>query len=306
MTIPPLRVLYIAGSGRSGSTILEKILGNLPGFVSVGEVRYFWEYMESGNRLCGCGRPLTECDFWQRVLGVLGLTPAALAHLSAVAQSSDRTRYALLQAAGIPGVGAFSPSLLEGTHRLYRAVQEASGAGTIIDSSKVPSHLSLLLRVPEIDVRVLHLVRDPRAYIHAVTKRHKKVRLVTGERELMRRGTAGAVVAWVIENMLSQFWGRRAAAYTLLRYEDFAADSEATLRRALDELRLPPDRPRLLTGTELQLRPTHSVGGNPVRFDQAPLMIAEDTAWRTAMPRTTQRLLGWALWPWLSRYGYRI
>ncbi|HSB90098.1 MAG TPA: sulfotransferase, partial [Anaerolineales bacterium] len=289
-----LRVLYIAGSGRSGSTILEKILGNLPGFVSIGEVRYFWEYIESGDRLCGCGRPLTECDFWRRVLGVLGLSPAALAHLSALAQSSDRTRYALLQAAGLPGIGAFPPSLLEGTHRLYRAIQEASGGGTIIDSSKVPSHLSLLLRIPEIDVRVLHLVRDPRAYIYAVTKRHKKVRLVTGERDLMRRGTGGATVAWVVENMLSQFWGRRAAEYTLMGYEKFAADPEAALQRALDELRLRPERAPLLPGAELQLRPTHSVGGNPVRFDQAPLMIAEDKAWSTAMPRTTQRLLGLA------------
>jgi len=33
---PP--VMYIAGSGRSGSTMLERVLGEMPGFVNVGEL----------------------------------------------------------------------------------------------------------------------------------------------------------------------------------------------------------------------------------------------------------------------------
>jgi hypothetical protein len=62
----------------------------------------------------------------------------------------------------------------------------------------------------------------------------------------------------------------------------------------------------VLPGSELQLPPTHSVGGNPVRFDPSPLVISEDTMWRKGMPGAVQRLLGLALWPWLSSYGYRI
>ncbi|HEY4605248.1 MAG TPA: hypothetical protein VIH08_13030, partial [Blastococcus sp.] len=34
----PLRVLYLAGIGRSGSTLLERILGEVPGICSLGEV----------------------------------------------------------------------------------------------------------------------------------------------------------------------------------------------------------------------------------------------------------------------------
>ena len=36
-------VLYIAGSGRSGSTVLGRILGRVEGFGAVGELRYVWE-----------------------------------------------------------------------------------------------------------------------------------------------------------------------------------------------------------------------------------------------------------------------
>ena len=39
----PVRVLYVAGAGRSGSTVLANLLGEVPGFVSVGEVRFLWE-----------------------------------------------------------------------------------------------------------------------------------------------------------------------------------------------------------------------------------------------------------------------
>ena len=37
------QVLYVGGWGRSGSTLLDLALGQIPGFVSVGELRYLWE-----------------------------------------------------------------------------------------------------------------------------------------------------------------------------------------------------------------------------------------------------------------------
>ena len=36
-------VLYIGGWGRSGSTLLAHVLAEVPGFVSVGELRYVWQ-----------------------------------------------------------------------------------------------------------------------------------------------------------------------------------------------------------------------------------------------------------------------
>jgi hypothetical protein len=36
----PMKILHIAGPQRSGSTILEKILGSIDGIVALGEVRF--------------------------------------------------------------------------------------------------------------------------------------------------------------------------------------------------------------------------------------------------------------------------
>src|SRR2546423_11254588 len=57
------KILYIAGWGRSGTTLFDNILGQLDGFFSGGELRYVWE-----GRLCGCGVLVSECEIWSEVL----------------------------------------------------------------------------------------------------------------------------------------------------------------------------------------------------------------------------------------------
>ena len=68
MTDKPVHVIYITGAGRSGSTLLSNILGQLPGAVSVGELYYLWARGLEDNILCGCGTPVRDCHFWTRVL----------------------------------------------------------------------------------------------------------------------------------------------------------------------------------------------------------------------------------------------
>jgi hypothetical protein len=56
-TARPVRVLYIGGLGRSGSTLLDRMIGQLPGFFSAGEIREVWQQGLRENRPCGCGTP---------------------------------------------------------------------------------------------------------------------------------------------------------------------------------------------------------------------------------------------------------
>ena len=62
------RVMYVASWSRSGSTLLDLMLGQIPGFVSVGELRFLWERGVREGQLCGCGAPVPKCPFWSRVL----------------------------------------------------------------------------------------------------------------------------------------------------------------------------------------------------------------------------------------------
>jgi len=48
-------VLFIGGLGRSGSTLLDRMLGRLDDVWSVGELVHLWERGLSQNNRCGCG-----------------------------------------------------------------------------------------------------------------------------------------------------------------------------------------------------------------------------------------------------------
>ena len=64
-----VRVLFISGFGRSGSTILGQALDGAPGIVHVGELNFLWEHNILQNRECGCGLAFSDCPFWQEVMG---------------------------------------------------------------------------------------------------------------------------------------------------------------------------------------------------------------------------------------------
>ena len=79
-------ILYIAGAGRSGSTLLASVLGQSQGVVDVGEVWKVWRVIGEPGRRCGCGSELVDCRFWGAVAdaapGVLDPEPVMLATIA--------------------------------------------------------------------------------------------------------------------------------------------------------------------------------------------------------------------------------
>src|SRR5580700_10309688 len=59
-------VLYLGGEGRSGSTVLSTILGSFAGVAAIGEFRIVWHALKD-DELCGCGTPVSQCEFWTAV-----------------------------------------------------------------------------------------------------------------------------------------------------------------------------------------------------------------------------------------------
>ena len=61
-----VKVLYIAGVGRSGSTLLERMLGAVPGSVNAGELNAIFSRVASQDQRCGCGEPFSPAPFGGR------------------------------------------------------------------------------------------------------------------------------------------------------------------------------------------------------------------------------------------------
>ena len=60
-------VLAIASSGMSGSTLLCRILGEVPGFVAIGEIGRIWDKGLGEDVECSCGEAFSRCPFWAAV-----------------------------------------------------------------------------------------------------------------------------------------------------------------------------------------------------------------------------------------------
>lgn len=78
----PVKVLYMLGLGRSGTTVLDLLLGGIDRFFSVGELQSLWKESIGEGRLCGCGRPVAQCPVWTSVLRVSDIPPWAMSCVS--------------------------------------------------------------------------------------------------------------------------------------------------------------------------------------------------------------------------------
>jgi hypothetical protein len=305
-TQPAVRVLYIAGWQRSGSTLIANLLGELPGYFHAGELYYLWDYVWHDNTLCGCGRRFHECPLWGEIVATAYPTgvDADWMHDQAVATVKTRRMPGLAVAPvrrrRFEQVEAYRCHL----DRLYRAIERTTGASVVVDSSKWPSYGILLEASPSIDLSVIHLVRDPRAVAHSWLR--KKRLLDRPDRHVeMYQSPAQSSARWLAWNLAAEaYWRRRADAYVLLRYEDVVADPERQLQRALERLDLPSGRLPLVASDRAQLGPNHTVSGNPDRLRSGLTVIKPDDDWREALARHHRATVGALTFPLMWRYRY--
>lgn len=289
------RVIFLGGLGRSGSTLLERLIGELPGVAPLGEVVHLWERGVLAGEPCGCGRAFPSCPFWQEVgeRAFGGWTPVLAGRVMALRRRVDRTRRL--------GRGhADLPEYVHAYRLLYEAAAGVSGAEVVVDSSKHAS-LAYCLFQGGLDPHIVQVVREPRAVAHSWGK---TVERPEDGRPMTRWGPVRTAVHWSAQNLALELLARRGARVTRVRYEDLVAAPCDTLARLVGELGLPASRLPFLHGTTAHLTTAHTVSGNPMRFSAGPVELSHDDAWRRGLPRRQQSLVAALTWPLRARYGY--
>jgi len=306
----PVKVLYVAGLGRSGSTILANTLGQVEGFFSGGELNFIWKHALIENRLCGCGRPARECPFWGPVFDEEfgGRNEGLAREMMRLQYSGARTRHIplMLTEGGREKIRARLGKFLDNTGRLYKSIRSVSGSRVVVDTSKEPAYGYALGMVPGIDLRVLHLVRDPRATAYSWAK--KKRQPDSADREFMHQKTpAQSAVLWDAWNAaIEALWRESPEKYLRLRYEDFIADPRASFEAMLKLVGEEGAELPLVGEREVKLGISHTVSGNPNRFDTGAVELKQDQAWTEKMSPRDQKLVTALTVPLLKRYHYPL
>ena len=279
-------VVYVAGWGRSGSTLLGRLLGELDGFVSVGELHYLWGRGLRDRWPCGCGLPVDVCPFWAHVLDEAFADSEAPdpAEMAAIQRDHLRLRQLLrLRAGGQSGdeLRRYSWAM----EQIYRAIATVSGASFIVDSSKEPADALIASRLSGVELFVIHLVRDPRAvaYSWSTLKSYPG----NPDRDYMKQhGSLYSSTRWSVWNAAARWVVRPAvghARFHSVRYEDLVIDPVHAMHDILSAMGT--DRVLPFEGREVVLNPSHTVGGNPDRLSRGRITVAPDERWKVEMSR---------------------
>ena len=305
------RILYIGGCTRSGSTLVDRMLGQLPGFVSTGEFGLITTHSITENRLCGCGRRFRDCPYWtavgEKAFG--GWDSPDSAELVKLHPQVTRQRYIPLLIAP-----SLSPRFARKLRRyqallgrLYGAVNAVSGAddrrglhqgagiraGDPRHPRRRPAHPRPGARQPRHGVLLIQGTdhegqrRPPRA-------------------EASLRGAGDHARAGSCTTSSSTASASRASRASRCATRTSCGHPRRCSRRSRHFAGSPSEEHDLdfITPPDVHMREDHTAVGNDSRLDQGTITLREDDAWRTKLPAQDRKLVTLMSWPLLKRWRY--
>lgn len=319
MTTDTITLACIGGTDQNGATLLSRMIGTVPGFVAVGELGYVWDRALLENVTCGCGEEFRDCPFWTAVgtaaFGGWDTVDAREAvRLRARVKRSGRM---LSHPLSLPLI--LMPWLSRRYHQdldryaglmlqVYRGIHEVSGGRVIVDSMKRPSHVYMMRRLPGVDLRVIHLVRDSRGVAYSSLKWVERQGIRVGPTYRTRRPSWKSAGRWLWINLAFHVLAGLRVPSAFVRYETVVSAPVEELRRIAEHCGRTPEADGLgfVRGSSLELGRDHLIAGNRVRLQGGTLELRTDEEWRSRMGERDRRLVTWMTWPLLRRYGYAI
>jgi hypothetical protein len=280
------------GHSRSGSTILNNLLGFHQHVVAVGELANLVDRGWNKHLPCSCGEPGDLCPFWKEVRY----------HWRELAGGEDLPRYARLQrrferTRSIPLVlyslyrrYPLFDEYVQSTILLFTAVARVAGRNVVVDASKNPVRALALSRTPEVDFTIVHLIRDARGVAWSFNRSSQPV--------------AKTALFWIAITLVSSFVSKFSHKSLLLRYEDLACFPRTALSRIQPFVGLSYDDVSAFVEAGGKIPSVHCIAGNRLR-KQGPLKLRLDEEWDVALPLRDKTVV-WLLAGWLLRcFGYR-
>ena len=251
----PIKVLYIAGIYHSGSTLLDRSLSVVENAVGFGEISK--SYYDGYEKYCSCGKKSSQCDFWGN-------------EFSKEIYSHD-----------------------DFYHRFYQKFKEQYGnSSVLIDSSKTSPFrilqgttkrwqgLSYWTKNTEVEVTVIHLIRDPRSWTASLKRRDQRLNKTLRSKFFNKlfRGDFVRLLQWYISHkMISSFIASNNLDSIKISYESFCSNPEYTVNLIYGFASLQNSSINIV---DLSKSKSHITVGNPSRHDLSlKNSIKYDTRW---------------------------
>lgn len=263
-----MKLVYLLGAGRSGTTLLATVLNTHPRIQTIGEMHQFLDFI-SENKPCSCGEELGKCSFWSPIINEIVDSKDEIEKQSRFTEACEYHR-------NIPGLMLSknaNNAYLEIQQKIFRAIISHSEKDVLLDSSKYLARYLLLSRSPDIEISGIYVVRDVRGLITSFAKRVQT-----------SRSPLSTIAYYLLINFFGEILYRTDKRILKIRYEDLIDNPMSQVRRI--SLHAFDGNVEFSTLPENFDIP-HIVGGNRMKVKKQ-VRILKDDLWKTKMPRWQQ------------------
>lgn len=293
-------LIYIAGSGHSGSTLLNMLLDSHEEISGLGEIHRFSLAIKNDIKplLCSCGKTVLVCPFWVEIIDTLlddysisrgelndfRTTTADFMPRDVDSQYLNKSNNEKLYPISLNRIamviGSFwlwnmvkriSPEVnanyaaIQNSLHLFDAVRKAKGTPIIVDSTKNPTRLKGLFLLKDGNLFIIHLIRDGRAVCYSRMRREAVSMEESAKIWLAEQRKLHLVMHDIPESAIYK-----------IHYEELAANPEEVLEKICEKLKI-PYQPEMVN---FRSRSGHILGGNPMRFQSEETDIRIDLEWK--------------------------
>jgi Sulfotransferase family len=320
-----MKILFVVGPTRSGSTLLSRVLNEFAGVVSVGEVISLDLAFQSCRAqqlgrtsahgfvsnddadtaahrfsgLCGCLRPLTDCSVW------------SAADRAAFGDPPDYSRWSW--AAERPGLTAFArkgaerwlnndrEALARVAESIYTELARVTGARVLVDESKSPLFGYFLCAQPWADVSPVRLVRDPRETAASWSQPKPYPGMLGGH--FPTHPAHVSAINWLKRVVLADRLFKESGS--VVRFEDFIEDPVGVASQLLAGIGIDTAAPPTLEHG-MNFGVNHIIAGNPDKFERGEVETRRTNIHASRLTRRSAAIVTGMTLPLLRRYRYPI
>lgn len=292
--MPKVAVIYIASIGRSGSTLLELLLNGFENLWTMGELFVLPWYIGENRGRCGCGHTVVECDFWQPIVNRMRPLLGVEGNIALFRDTYSNGKFfrpgdllrILFKTRAV--FESKTDSYCSDNFKLLAEIREQAQIRRqkkieyLVDASKDFYRLHRLSRCRDIDLKVIHIVKDPRAYVYSKIK-NDRMSLTARAAKSIRMSLKYTIENYLIEKVLKTVGVENTF---FVRYEDLASDPQKTLRSIGRWLNLSGSRHAIHSFRRV---PNHGIAGNSMRHQTEEIFL--DEHWKNDLHRWISKLV---------------
>jgi hypothetical protein len=251
-------VIYIMGTARSGTTILEVLLKSNQDVFGVGEATYIFKDCFRDNVVCGCKKYSLKCSFWGKVQQNFDWKQYKLSEIIDLFRNIEwHHNFFLLFLNLVPK--RKMRLYKEFNLRLFNAIQATSGKKIIIDSSKYAGRALALSNIFPGKIKVLCMTRSPRGLLKAFQNKDT--------REQEPKSLLGTLLYYFYVLLSCRLVSLRTGGGLFqIKYDDLASRPAATLKAIENWSGLDLSQAKAMIDQDEFFEIGHIVTGNRLRL----------------------------------------